>query len=87
MSPTTRHLWGTDYPIIAKIDDHYDLIAHENGPALAGEDHLCVIDIRTSDEPHLQELKAKSQTAWRKYSWPLLKPNFYPNATAEGCPP
>jgi hypothetical protein len=76
--PATRRWWDTDYPIIARIDDVNDLIAHPNGPALCDGDYISSIDTHPDDSRQMMLLKHKAQAAWREYAWPRLKSNFYP---------
>jgi hypothetical protein len=71
--------WGdTDYPGIAHLTPPFDLVAHPNGPAITDGDWISVLDIHPDDPEGQQAIKREAQEAWRKYSWPLLRANFYP---------
>lgn len=73
-----RRWWEIEYPVIARLDDEWDLIAHQNGPAMTDGDTLSSIDTHPDDFRETMMVKMKAQAAWREYSWPLLKEGFYP---------
>lgn len=68
----TREWWGHHYPVLAKINDHWDLVAHPNGPGLCNGDTLSVIDQHREDGPEMSDLKAKAQRAFRELVWPIF---------------
>lgn len=73
-----RRWWDIEYPVIARLDEKWDLIAHQNGPAMTDGDTLSSIDTHPDDFRETMLVKMKAQAAWREYSWPLLKAEFYP---------
>ena len=81
-----RRWWDIEYPIIARLDEKWDLIAHQNGPAMTDGDTLSSIDTHPDDFRETMMVKMKAQAAWREYSWALLKEGFYPT-NAKGLPP
>ena len=78
-----RRWWDVEYPVIARLDEKWDLIAHQNGPAMTDGDTLSCIDTHPDDFRETMMVKMKAQAAWREYSWPLLKDAFYPAADVQ----
>jgi hypothetical protein len=78
MRRLVRRWWDVEYPVIARLDEKWDLIAHQNGPAMTDGDTLSSIDTHPDDFRETMMVKMKAQAAWREYSWPLLREGFYP---------
>jgi hypothetical protein len=67
------HFWGDDYPLIKKLDGPWVLICHPNGPAICNGDTIAVIDSHDYESPEMGLIKRKAQTAYREWSWPVMK--------------
>lgn len=71
-------LWGTKYPIIAKLSSGFVLAAHKNGPAIIGPDSISVIDVHYEDSDAMQKIKREASDKFREWAWPQLVGQFYP---------
>jgi hypothetical protein len=85
MNSHTLKWFNHEYPIIASLKDFpgWYLIAHPNGPALCDGDTISVIDIHPSDLEHQILIKTVAQRAYREFTWPKIKPDFFPNDQVE----
>jgi hypothetical protein len=76
--PSTIKWLKWTYPVIAWLDATTALVAHENGPALCDGNWLSTISPLTGDKDWTTTLKMKACDAYREWSWPQLKAQFYP---------
>jgi hypothetical protein len=74
--------WGEQYPVIAKLDGAYWLVAHPNGAAITDGDFISVIYPHDQDTQEMADLKRKAIRAFHEWAWPQLVSQF-DNATAQ----
>ena len=73
----TFSVFGMDLPVIANLSDGWVLVAHKNGPGIARENFLCALDYCHEGSVPV-EIHSLAIDKYRDFSWPLVKPLYYP---------
>lgn len=74
---TTYKVIGMTLEVIADLPDEYKLCAHPNGPCIAGDGYLTVLDqVALDDSRFSEEVKRAAIKAYRDLTWKLVKTQF-----------